>query len=102
MTVDYRSADTAHMVESSLTTCSTRLAPEHPFPAAVHDAWEAALYLSHTAPSVLQTSPSKIALGGSSAGGNLALILAQRALKPEHALPSPFKALLLSVPVTDK
>lgn len=75
------------------------LAPEHPWPAAVHDCWEALLWLTSQGPSQLPIDISKIATGGSSAGGNLACIITQKALTlspPVH-----FKAQLLSVPVTD-
>lgn len=52
-----------------------RLAPEHPFPAAIHDArlafdWTAA----HGG--VLGIDPERIALGGDSAGGNLSIVTA--------------------------
>lgn len=84
-------------VEDLTTGCS--LAPENPFPAAVHDCWEALLWLVQQGPSVLSINLSKIATGGSSAGGNLAAIMTQKALTlspPVH-----FQAQLLSVPVTD-
>ncbi|GLA49263.1 hypothetical protein AnigIFM63604_004926 [Aspergillus niger] len=80
-------------------TVDYRLAPEHPWPAAVHDCWEALLWLTSEGPSQLPIDISKIATGGSSAGGNLACIITQKALTlspPVH-----FKAQLLSVPVTD-
>lgn len=48
-----------------------RLAPEHPFPVAVDDCVESLLYLSAHA-SELSIDPTKIALSGFSAGGNLA------------------------------
>ncbi|KAL9624044.1 MAG: hypothetical protein Q9160_001797 [Pyrenula sp. 1 TL-2023] len=47
-----------------------RLAPEHPFPAAVDDCVESLLYLSAHAPE-LSIDTTKIALSGFSAGGNL-------------------------------
>lgn len=75
------------------------LAPENPYPAAVHDCWEALLWLLQQGPSALSINPSRIATGGSSAGGNLAAIMTHKALTlspPVH-----FQAQLLSVPVTD-
>ncbi|MEP5567693.1 MAG: alpha/beta hydrolase [Halioglobus sp.] len=64
-------ANLAH--ESNLTTISVsyRLAPETPFPGAVDDACSAFLWLVKNAEN-LGINPSKIALGGDSAGGNLA------------------------------
>ena len=52
-----------------------RLAPEAPFPAAVDDAWEALRWVgSHMAP--YGGDPSRLAVAGDSAGGNLAAVVA--------------------------
>ena len=48
-----------------------RLAPEHPYPAAVHDAWTATRWASR------RFAP--LAVGGDSAGGNLSAVVARRA-----------------------
>lgn len=44
-----------------------RLAPEHPFPAAVDDCWEALLWLRGTGKDELGINVSRIAIGGISA-----------------------------------
>lgn len=52
-----------------------RLAPEHPFPAAVEDAAAAFRWIASNA-DTLKINGSMLAVGGDSAGGNLATILA--------------------------
>lgn len=53
-----------------------RLAPEHPFPAAIDDAREAMAWLLDT-PRALGFSPPCVAVMGDSAGGGMAAVLAQ-------------------------
>ena len=52
-----------------------RLAPEHPFPAAVDDA-RLAFDWSVAQADALEVDPARIALGGDSAGGNLSIVTA--------------------------
>lgn len=78
---------------------SDSLAPENRWPAAVHDCWEALLWLVQEGPATIGIDKSKLATGGSSAGGNLAAIMTHKALTLSP--PVLFKAQLLSVPVTD-
>ncbi|KAI0123466.1 alpha/beta hydrolase fold-domain-containing protein [Xylariales sp. AK1849] len=75
-----------------------RLAPEHPYPAAVHDCWEAVLWATGEGRNVLSVDTTKIAVGGSSAGGNLTAIICQRMAVRDG--PKPLLQ-LLSVPVMD-
>ncbi len=74
-----------------------RLAPEHRFPAAVEDA-AAALRFAHARAGQLGLDPARIGVGGDSAGGNLAAVLAL--MGRDGGLPAPRFQLLL-YPVTD-
>ena len=53
-----------------------RLAPEHPYPAAVEDVWAVLRALSS---GTMATDPARIVVAGDSAGGLLATVLARRA-----------------------
>jgi acetyl esterase/lipase len=70
-----------------------RLAPEHPFPAGLEDA-VAATHWAHAHAETLGCDPGRIGIGGDSAGGNLAAVVAQLQV-------APLRFQLLVVPVTD-
>ncbi|KAF9447994.1 hypothetical protein P691DRAFT_730483 [Macrolepiota fuliginosa MF-IS2] len=74
-----------------------RLAPENPYPAAVEDAIEALEWVVKKGPGEIHIDTKRIAVGGSSSGGNLAAVLSLKAA--ERAIPLVFQ--LLIVPVTD-
>jgi acetyl esterase len=74
-----------------------RLAPEHRFPAAAEDAYHATLWVA-TEASRFGGDPSRIAVSGDSAGGNLAAVVALMAR--DRGKP-PLKFQLLIYPVTD-
>jgi acetyl esterase/lipase len=74
-----------------------RLAPEHPFPAALDDAHAAWQWLQGAAAS-LGVDPARVAVGGASAGGGLAACLAQRLRDEGRVQPA---AQLLVYPMLD-
>ena len=74
-----------------------RLAPEAPFPAAIDDALAAWAWITQHAAG-LGIDPDRIAVGGDSAGGNLAAVVAQQTVAAGH--PSPAFQLLI-YPATD-
>ena len=74
-----------------------RLAPEHPFPAAVEDA-RAAVAWAHANAASLGGDPERLAVAGDSAGGNLAAV-ACLAARDGAGPPIAFQALVY--PVTD-
>jgi acetyl esterase len=74
-----------------------RLAPEHPFPAAVDDA-RAALAWACANAADLKADPRRIGVAGDSAGGNLAAVVAQ--LAAHDGGPAPVVQVLI-YPATD-
>ena len=74
-----------------------RLAPEHKFPAAAEDAYAATCYVAEHA-AEFGVDPNRIAVGGDSAGGNLATVVALMAR--DRGGPS-LKFQLLIYPVVD-
>lgn len=84
------SHDTLCRVLASLSGCAVlsvdyRLAPEHRFPTAVHDAWDATAWLAAHATG-LGLDGTRLAIGGDSAGGTLATVCAALACDAGIAL----------------
>lgn len=78
-----------------------RLAPEHPFPAALEDAAAAAEWLA-ASPDVLNGGVTGLVLAGDSAGGNIAAVLAhQLAGKAGQPVGVPVLTQLLLYPAVD-
>ena len=65
----------AHELGATVAAVDYRLAPEHPYPAPLHDCYDALMWLTE-APSV---DARRVAVAGASAGGGLAAAVAQLA-----------------------
>jgi acetyl esterase len=83
---------------STVIAVDYRLAPEHRFPAAVDDALAATRWISANA-AALKVDASRLAVGGDSAGGNLAAVVA---LAARDAGDLPIRFQLLVYPATDQ
>jgi acetyl esterase len=97
--LDSHDAACRHLAEHSgvqVLAIDYRLAPEHPFPAAVDDCFAAYQWLVKNVGEV-NADPERLAVGGDSAGANLAATTAIQAA--EHGLP--MVAQLLVYPVAD-
>jgi acetyl esterase len=77
-----------------------RLAPEHPFPAALDDAWTVLTWL-HEHAHELGVDPDRLAVAGESAGANLAAAAARRAHADPGAAHPRLRAQLLAYPALD-
>lgn len=75
----------AHLAHCAVVAVDYRLAPEHPYPTAVHDAWDSFLALKAQAPG-LGLDPDRLAVGGDSAGGTLSAVVALMARDAAQAL----------------
>ena len=87
------SSKLAHVTGYDVLSFEYRLAPEHPYPAAVEDAmraWDYLMYQGYGA--------ENVTVAGDSAGGNLALVLCRRLKAAGRRMP---RALLLMSPWTD-
>ncbi|KAH7409719.1 Alpha/Beta hydrolase protein [Cadophora sp. MPI-SDFR-AT-0126] len=73
-----------------------RLAPEHPFPTGVNDAWDATKWLFKNASAVQVDTNEGFIVGGVSAGGNLACVIAH--INRDEGNPVEITGQFLSVP----
>ena len=87
----------ASEIDAAVLAIAYRLAPEHRFPVAVEDAVAAFNWAVREA-ETLGCDPARVAVAGDSAGGNLAAVVSQLALRAGTACPA---AQLLLYPVTD-
>jgi acetyl esterase len=96
-TEDDRCSHYARQADCLVVALDYRLAPEHPFPAGFDDCWDVLGWMHATAPD-LDLDPTRIAVGGNSAGGALAAAVALHARTSEF---EPLAHLLLVNPVLD-
>ncbi|EEY22816.1 alpha/beta hydrolase fold-3 domain-containing protein [Verticillium alfalfae VaMs.102] len=95
----FRSRLIAAANDMTVVNVSYRLAPEHPFPAAPDDVWDAVAWLSQPDNAKqLGADPTRgFYIGGISAGGNLAAVTAQRWVADQRT--PALRGLWLYVPV---
>lgn len=86
----------ANQVDAVVLSVDYRLAPEHPFPAALEDAWEALTWAGRYA-SRLGGDDDRLAIAGTSAGAYLA---AATAIRARHGSPD-LRGQFLFYPITD-
>ena len=72
---DRQCREMAHLAGCVVVSVDYRLAPEHRFPAAIDDAFDATSYVADH-PREFGIDPEAIAVGGESSGGNLAAVTA--------------------------
>ncbi|KAL4780808.1 Alpha/Beta hydrolase protein [Aspergillus varians] len=76
---------------------SYRLAPEHKFPTAPNDIWDSVQWVVANAPALDTDLTKWFVLGGRSAGGNISIVTAHRAVKEK--LSPPITGMFASIPV---
>ncbi|KAH7342149.1 Alpha/Beta hydrolase protein [Rhizoctonia solani] len=72
-----------------------RLAPEHPFPAGLNDSWDALLWVWKEGEREIGIDTKRIAIMGTSAGGNIVAAVVQRASLASPRIPLVFQNLMV-------
>ncbi|KJK62753.1 alpha/beta hydrolase fold [Aspergillus parasiticus SU-1] len=76
---------------------SYRVAPEHKFPTAPNDIWDSVQWIAANESALDADLTKGFVIGGASAGGNLSIVTAHRAVKEK--LSPPITGILASIPV---
>ncbi|MGL6234748.1 MAG: alpha/beta hydrolase [Segniliparus sp.] len=87
-THDQACRQTCHDAKVSVLSVDYRLAPEHKAPAGVEDSFAAYLWAVEHAVELGASAPDRVAVGGDSAGGNLAAVVSQLARDAGAQLPA--------------
>ncbi|MEK5263028.1 MULTISPECIES: alpha/beta hydrolase [Bacillus] len=82
----------ADRAECIVVNVEYQLAPEHPFPAALHECYDVMKWL-YEHPEELQIDPNRLAIGGHSAGGNLATAVCLLDIQKGNKLPIVYQVL---------
>ncbi|KAI9728527.1 MAG: hypothetical protein M1834_007665 [Cirrosporium novae-zelandiae] len=90
----------SHRLRAVVLNVDYRLAPEYPFPAGIHDAWDSLKWKAAVnATTLLKANPSKgFVVKGTSAGANFSAVLAH--LARDEELSPPLTGGFLSIPAT--
>lgn len=91
----------SNAAQAAVLSVDYRLAPEHPFPAAVEDAVAATSWVADNA-ARLAIDPTKIAVAGDSAGGNLAAVVALALRDAKDRSNPPLAMQVLIYPAVDQ
>ena len=92
-----------NLVQAFHATCFSiqyRLAPEHPFPAAPDDSWDALKWVAENAKHHGGDPSKGLIVGGTSAGGNLSAVLALQAR--DEGLSPPLTGQYLAIPAVGR
>ncbi|KAK1225764.1 hypothetical protein PQX77_011283 [Marasmius sp. AFHP31] len=85
-------------VRIAVVNCEYRLAPEHPFPAAVDDAFAALKFVASNPEKFSASLKKGFIVGGQSAGGNLTAVLSHLARDDSFFKDKPLTGQLLQIP----
>ncbi|OAP55346.1 hypothetical protein AYL99_10319 [Fonsecaea erecta] len=98
--VDYMTRparDFALELNAVVVSATYRLAPEHPFPTPMQDAWDTLVWLSQYAREFGANPQQGFVVGGVSAGGTMAAVLTQ--LAHDRGLTPPLTGAFVSIPL---